>query len=95
MDTMTEAVTERFVEMIVADQNHVDTEFTALIAAGWPAPPPSLPICTTAVDDGDHDGDKHPQRSPQTTRCQPQRPDHRRTRARSGERAPPTPAIPL
>jgi hypothetical protein len=87
MDTMTAALAERFVEVILADHDQVDAEFNAIIATAGLNLPPSLPIGTAGDGDGDGGGggDKHPQGRAQSTRGQPHRGDHSPTSARRSE----------
>jgi len=92
MNTMTPVQADRFIEMILADQDLVDAEFTALIDANGLGLPPSTPSGT--ADDGNDDRDQHSPRRPASTRLHPHG-VHPAIRARSGERAPPTPTMPF
>ena len=91
METMSKALPDRLVEVILADQDLVDAEFDTLIVAVGLDPPPSLGVDRAVIADGD----KHPRRKRQPTRRYSFPGDYRPVRPRSPERAPPTPALPL
>ena len=76
----------------MADEDLVDAEFSALIAANGLDLPPSTPIGT--ADDGNDDRDQHSRQRTESTRSHPHS-VHPAIRARSAERAPPARAIPF
>jgi hypothetical protein len=44
------AEAEEFLGLVCSDAELLRAEFDAIIAAGWPSPPPADPACRTAVE---------------------------------------------
>jgi len=62
---------ERFVDLLLADEELLRAEFDAIIAAEWPGPPPKLPH--GRVRGGPDPGRKRPHSVTATTRPAPRR----------------------
>ncbi len=79
---------EQFLDLICSDDELVQAEFDAIIAAEWPSPPPTRPRRDTP-------GGRHPGRGqrprPAAPDGLPLRPRHPGVRAWSRQRSPPTP----
>lgn len=79
---------EQFVDLIFSDDELVQAEFDAIIAAEWPSRPPGRPSRDTP-DGGNHDGGQYRGTGGRASR--PLRPQHSGVRGWSRQRSPPAP----
>lgn len=83
---------EQFLDLICSDDQFVQAEFDAIIAAEWPSPPPAGPRRDTPG--GRHHDRGHHYTEPAGPDGPPLRPVHPGVGAWSRQRSPPTPAPP-